>query len=151
MAYRERLIDLFEAQGVPYRTHRLCATDSQDSPEEFPGRCIARVVIALPDERPAMLVLGADREVDLTAVGRMLHGREFRPASESELGRLFPDCEPGATPPFGNWYGVPVYLDAELATLREVTFLAGSCDESVTVPTPMLERLSRAHRWNLAA
>ena len=47
-------------------------------------------------------------------------------------------------PPFGNWYGMQVYFDLELAHEPDVTFAAGRHDESVTVPTLAIERFSRA-------
>ena len=47
-------------------------------------------------------------------------------ASEREFKQHFPDCETGAMPPFGNLYGIPVYVDESLAEDREIAFNAGS-------------------------
>ena len=47
---------------------------------------------------------------------------------------LFPDCLVGAMPPFGNLYGVPVYLDASLTDDPEIVFQAGThTDHEVSV------------------
>ena len=47
-------------------------------------------------------------------------------ASEREFKQHFPDCETGAMPPFGNLYGIPVYVDETLTEDREIAFNAGS-------------------------
>ena len=42
------------------------------------------------------------------------------------MGRLFPDCDLGAMPPFGNLYNMPVYVDSGLAADEWIAFNAGS-------------------------
>jgi Ala-tRNA(Pro) deacylase len=139
MAARNRLIDLLETQGVPYETHASQA--DRRSPTRLPGECQIQVVFA--DNRPAMLVVPANAEVDLTAAGRLI-GRNIRFADEDELARLFPDCDPGSMPAFGNWYGMPVYIDVSIASQGQMTFPTGMRGEQVTVPTGTVERLTRA-------
>jgi hypothetical protein len=43
-----------------------------------------------------------------------------RQVEEEGKGRLFPDCEIGAMPPFGQLYGMPVYVDACLAQAQAI-------------------------------
>jgi Ala-tRNA(Pro) deacylase len=47
-------------------------------------------------------------------------------ASEVEFKGLFPDCQIGTMPPFGNLYEVPVYVDQLLAEDEEIVFEAGT-------------------------
>jgi Ala-tRNA(Pro) deacylase len=54
---------------------------------------------------------------------------------------VFPDCETGAMPPFGNLYGLPVYVDRHLARERELVFQAGNHREAVRVEYSDFERL----------
>ena len=56
----------------------------------------------------------------------MLKCQHVRLATEDELAILFPDCEIGSMPPFGNLYGTPVYVDATLTRDEEIAFDAGS-------------------------
>jgi Ala-tRNA(Pro) deacylase len=53
---------------------------------------------------------------------------------------VFPDCETGAMPPFGNLYGLPVFVDAHLAREKEVVFQAGNHREAVRVRWTDFER-----------
>ncbi|MBI4212800.1 MAG: YbaK/EbsC family protein [Chloroflexi bacterium] len=151
MAHWRRLIDLLETQGIPYQTHVSERDEADPGTDRLSGRCVATVVIASPEQRAALLVTRADREIDLSAVGRALRHPEVRLASDDELGQLFPDCELGAMPPFGNWYGIPVFLDEQLAQEQEVTFYAGSRARSITLPMAALELFSNARRVFLGA
>lgn len=90
------------------------------------GRELAKSVIVKLDGDLAMTVLPASYQVDLEALRYATGVQEAELASESEFKRHFPDCETGAMPPFGNLYGIPVYVDETLAEDREIAFNAGS-------------------------
>jgi Ala-tRNA(Pro) deacylase len=63
--------------------------------------------------------------------------------SESEMTSLFPDCETGAMPPFGQLYGLPVWLDACFPKTGEIAFQAGNHHEVVRMKYAEYERLAR--------
>jgi len=50
---------------------------------------------------------------------------------EQECPQLFPDCQPGAVPPFGELYGLPVYLHEALAEDLEIIFSAGTLSDGI--------------------
>ena len=50
---------------------------------------------------------------------------------EQEFEKVFPDCEVGAMPPFGNLYGLEVFVAESLAEEGEIAFNAGSHKELV--------------------
>ena len=68
-------------------------------------------------------------------------GGEVRFASEDEFKDSFPDCETGAMPPFGNLYGMDVYLAQPLTEDEEIAFNAGSHTELIKMPLHDFERL----------
>jgi Ala-tRNA(Pro) deacylase len=88
-----------------------------------------------------MIVVPADRNVDLYEVAAAIGVDYVRLATEAELSELFPDCELGAMPPVGVLYDMPVYLDAELAREVMITFPAGSHAECVHMRTDDLKKL----------
>ncbi len=55
----------------------------------------------------------------------------MRLATEREFAELFPQCEPGAMPPFGNLFGLPVFVDASLAADDKIVFQAGTHTDTV--------------------
>jgi Ala-tRNA(Pro) deacylase len=82
-----------------------------------------------------MLVLPADRilefwaALDFGQVRKLMGLRQICMASELELTTLFPDCEIGAVPPFGNFFDMPVLMEQDLAMKPFITFTIGTpCD-----------------------
>ena len=56
----------------------------------------------------------------------VLEARDVRLATEAEIANLFPDCQVGTMPPFGNLYGVEVYVDQLLTEDESIVFEAGT-------------------------
>ena len=51
--------------------------------------------------------------------------------SEQEFQDSFPECETGAMPPFGNLYGMKVFVAESLAKDEAIVFNAGSLTELI--------------------
>ena len=92
-------------------------------------REIAKVVMVKIDGRMAMAVLPASRRVDITALHTGSEAASLRLASELEFKQQFPDCDAGAMPPFGNLYGMDVFVDEAVVKQARIAFNAGSHDE----------------------
>jgi Ala-tRNA(Pro) deacylase len=134
MACKDRLEAFLREHQVPFQAqHHPLAYTAQEvaASEHVPGRLVAKVVVVLADGRPALLVLPATHRVDLARAAAGLGAREVRLAPEAEFAAAFPDCEVGAMPPFGNLYGVPVYVEAALAADEEIVCAAGTHTDTV--------------------
>lgn len=94
-----------------------------------PGKELAKTVIVTIDGTMAMVVLPASRQLDFELLRELTGTRDVQLAGESEFGGLFPECEIGAMPPFGNLYGMDVYVAEELEEDDEIAFNAGSHHE----------------------
>jgi Ala-tRNA(Pro) deacylase len=57
--------------------------------------------------------------------------KEARLATEDEFASRFPECEIGAMPPFGNLFGIPVYVDTTLEADETIFFNAGNHQQTV--------------------
>jgi Ala-tRNA(Pro) deacylase len=97
------------------------------------GRDFAKTIVVCTDGGFAMVVLPATRRIVLSDLREMLQVPHVRLASEQEFRDLFPDCELGAMPPFGNLYGLPVYVAESLAEEEEIAFNAGTHTEVITM------------------
>src|SRR5438874_953098 len=71
-----------------------------------PGNELAKTVVVHLDGKVAMAVLPASRKISCDDLGEAPGVKQARFAPEDEFKRLFPDCETGAMPPFGNLYGM---------------------------------------------
>jgi Ala-tRNA(Pro) deacylase len=105
------------------------------------GRDFAKTVIVKIEGRMAMVVLPANRKVVLTDLREALGADQVKFASEEEFQSRFPDCEIGAMPPFGNLYGMEVFVAPSLAEEAEIAFNAGSHTEILKLAYPDFARL----------
>jgi len=69
--------------------------------------------------------------VNLWHLQKAIGADEVTLSSETEFNELFPDCEVGAMPPFGNLYNMGVYVAEQLTEDEEIAFNAGSHSELV--------------------
>ena len=105
------------------------------------GRELAKTVIVELDGKMAMAVLPANRKIVLQDLREVTGSDQVKFASEEEFRKMFPDCETGAMPPFGNLYGMDVYVAESLADNDEIAFNAGSHTEVIKLPYKDFERL----------
>ena len=133
---REQLIE-FQMQHHPlaYTAQEVAAS------EHVPGKELAKTVIARTDDRLVMTVLPATRHVQLAKLAAALGTGQARLAEEREFGASFPDCEVGAMPPFGNLYGVPVYVDRSLTADESIVFRAGTHTDTMRIAYADFARL----------
>jgi Ala-tRNA(Pro) deacylase len=95
------------------------------------GNELAKTVMLKKDGELCMAVLPASKQVNLAVFEKLTNSGNVTLASEFSFRDRFPDCEVGAMPPFGNLYGLRVYVDASLARDNEIAFNAGSHRELV--------------------
>lgn len=108
-----------------------------------PGKDLAKTVMVWIDGKMAMVVLPASDHVHLDRLAQSLGAAKIRLATEGEFKGHFPDCEVGAMPPFGNLYGMEVYVSPRLAEDEDIAFNAGSHTELVKLAYKDFERLVR--------
>ena len=97
----------------------------------IPGKELAKTVILKIDDKMVMAVLPASHWVDLELLEQATGADVVELANEQEFEDMFPDCEIGAMPPFGNLYGMDVYVSSSLADDEEIAFNAGSHTELI--------------------
>ena len=107
----------------------------------IPGRELAKTVIVKLDCTMTMAVLPASYLVDLDRLAAEAGARAAELATEPEFKSLFPGCEPGAMPPFGNLYDMKVFASASLEEDEEIAFNAGSHTELLRLAYRDFKRL----------
>ncbi len=131
---RLELREFLDRKHVPYEVvnHPVAVTAQEvAAAAHVPGRQMAKTLIVCMDGRFAMVVLPATKRVDLEAVRRAAGAHYTHLAAEYEFRPMFPDCEVGAMAPFGNLYGLEVYMDRGLAGARTIAFNAGTHTELI--------------------
>ena len=106
-----------------------------------PGKQLAKTVVVKIDGKVALAVLPATDMVSLERLRRATGAEMVELASEEEFGDLFPGCEVGAMPPFGNLWDVNVFVDQRLREDEQIAFNAGSFTELVQLSYSDFESL----------
>jgi len=124
-----KLREFLETNKVAYSVHshpEAYTAQEIAALQHVKGRQLVKVVMVKAGNEPIMLALPSDRRVDFERLQTALGGRAARLAEEAEFRQIFPACELGAMPPFGNLYSLPVYADRSLEGLDDIVFNAGT-------------------------
>jgi Ala-tRNA(Pro) deacylase len=142
----ERLERWLREQGVAFRLLEHAPVFTSEEASRVRGTPIeagAKALVLRAEDRPVHVVLPGHKRVDNARVRAILGTRTLRFATPEELLALT-GCVPGAVPPFGNLFGLPVLADAELAAREEIAFNAGSNAVSIVMRGADFVRLSGA-------
>lgn len=140
----EKLRKFLDDQHVKYVTIKhsraFTAQEVADS-AQIPGREMAKTVMVKMDGRMAMVVLQAPEMINLEGLRAATGASDVVLATEQEFAGLFPKCETGAMPPFGNLWDMPVFVDQHLREDEQIAFNAGTHTELVQMAYADFERL----------
>ncbi len=142
----KKLREFLDSQGVKYVAipHRVAYTARETAAiTHISNKELAKTVVIKIDGVFAMAVLPASHEVDVSLLKTAIGANTVSLAKEWEFKDQFPECELGAMPPFGNLYGMTVYVDESLTKDKEIAFNAGSHYELLQVAYADFERLVR--------
>jgi Ala-tRNA(Pro) deacylase len=139
-----RLTEYLDTQQIKYITlEHSTAYTSQEVAQSahIRGKMLAKSVILNIDNRMSMMVLPASYRVDLADLKHSIRSFKLELATEKEFKDLFATCELGALPPFGNLYGMDVYIADCLTEEPEITFCAGTHSELIQMHYQDYQRL----------
>ena len=139
-----KLKEYLDAQKVKYVVIRHSpAYTAQEiaASAHIRGKELAKTVMVTLDGRMAMVVLPASRKVGFDQLRQAAGAENVQLASEQAFRDMFPGCEVGAMPPFGNLYDMEVYVSRSLAEDEEIAFNAGSHTELIRLAYKDFQRL----------
>ena len=128
-------------------TNHFCAYTAQDIAQaaHISGKEVAKTVMVYitdgEDEIMAMVVLPASNKIDFDLLEEEIGAQRIELAREYQFKEIFPDCDIGAMPPFGNLYNLPVYVARTLTSDEEIAFNAGNHRELIKMRYKDFERL----------
>ena len=117
--------------------------------EHVKGRHQAKVVMLKSGDQHLIAVLAADHHVDLEKIEKA-SGKPVSLAKENDFKSLFPDSAIGAMPPFGNLYGLPTYVDKNLAEQDYIVFEAGTHTDAIKMNYSDYEKIVKPKVEDLA-
>ncbi len=130
----QRLKDFLDGRQIKYvvLSHSPAYTAMEIAAlAQIPGKEIAKTVIIKVEGTMMMAVVPASHMVDFKAMHDITGAKHVELASEHEFKNLFPECEVGAMPPFGNLFSMAVIVSESLAEDEMIAFNAGTHKELV--------------------
>lgn len=143
-----KLRDFLDSHNIRYFiiSHSPAYTSQEiAAAAHVPGRELAKTVMVTIDGKMAMAVLPASYKLDFDKLKDAAGTRDIELASEEDFAGMFPGCEVGAMPPFGNLYGMKTYVAEELAEDEEIVFNAGNHNELLRLSYADFEQLVKPH------
>jgi Ala-tRNA(Pro) deacylase len=139
-----KLKNFLDSENTKYVTisHSTAYTANEVAASaHIPGKELAKTVMVKIDGKMTMTVLPASYKVDFGLLQEATGASKAELASEQEFQDMFPGCEIGAMPPFGNLYGMEVFVDESLCEDEEIAFNAGSHTELIRLSYKDFEKL----------
>lgn len=144
----DRLTSYLDEQGVKYvviQHSKAFTAQEVAASAHIPGKEMAKTVMIKVDGDLKMLVLPSTHNVVFEKVKKELDAEEVELASEEEFEELFPDCELGAMPPFGNLYDMDTIVAKVLEEDKEIAFNAGTHRELIRMAYEDFKKLAKPH------
>lgn len=146
MKILDRWLRYLDGNGVCYShsVHPRAQTALETAAaERIPPHDLAKIVVYAGDNGFGIVVVAADELLNLPEIARLLGSSSMRLAEEGELAEIFPDCELGAMPPFGQPYEMPVLLDTGIASREFIAFPIGTHCDVIRMSVADYKRLVR--------
>ncbi len=134
MAIPQRIRDFLDSQEVSYEQlkHSKAFTGQEIAHSlHISGKKCAKTVVLNGDGQPVMAVIPAASRINLQDLRAAMEVKHLEMLPESELARLFPDCERGAIPPLGPLYGMAVWVDRAISDSGYIVFCGGTHEDSI--------------------
>jgi Ala-tRNA(Pro) deacylase len=140
-----KLVDFLDRNEIRYVTVTLSPAYTlreMMAAERIAGKPLCRSKLVLLDNEAAMAVLPENEEIDRRQL-QQFTGAHVRQVDDEEARTIFPDCEPGAVPPFGNLWNMKTIVTDSVAEDEEIAFAAGSRREMIKMNYADYQRLVR--------
>lgn len=143
MAISKILKELFKENGIKFDVEKhkeLFTAQEVAASEHITGYEFAKVVMLKCDGEIVMAVIPAPHVVLIKKVAKLGY-KKVKLANEEEFKGLFPDCDIGAMPPFGNLYNIPFYVDKSFKNEDAIVFNSGTHTETVKIKREDYDKL----------
>lgn len=141
----QKLKEFLDSHKIKYVTitHSLAYTAQEIAASaHVAGKELAKTVMVKLDGKMAMAVVPASYKVNFDLLKKAAGASKVELANEQEFKGMFPESEVGAMPPFGNLYGMEMFVDESLSQDDEIAFNAGSHTELIKLAYRDFERLA---------
>lgn len=140
----QKLREFLDSNNIKYQTitySPVYTAQETAASAHISGKELAKTVVVKIDGKMAMAVLPASYKIDIERLKKAAGADKVELAGEKEFENRFLDCDIGAMPPFGNLYGMDVFVAEKLTEDEEIAFNAGSHSELIKMAYKDFEKL----------
>lgn len=113
---------------IPHKTVYTVYDLSQTT--KIKSNAIVKTLLVKADKEYKLVLLAANRRLNIPALQKLLGAKNIRFAKEGEMAKQF-KVKPGAMSAFGSVHKVGVVMDRGLTKTKDALFSAGSFTESL--------------------
>lgn len=117
MQLSDKIREYLEIEKVPFLI---------EESRSHENKSVIKPVIVRADGKFIMCILAPFHHLDFNKIKSLLKASQVVLATERDLENLFPDFDLGCEPPFGELWGVRVYIDKSLLKEKEISFYGGN-------------------------
>ncbi|MFV8784109.1 aminoacyl-tRNA deacylase [Microbulbifer sp. SA54] len=112
---------------------------------------VAKAILLKDDRGMVMAIIPASNSLDMAAVRDETGRNHLQMVEESELRKIFSDCEVGALPPIGPAYGLTTLIDTHLEGRDTIYLESGDHESLVALDGRDFDRImAGSHHCNLS-
>ena len=128
---------LLDGHAVPYTYFEhapgVTSEDMAAIRKDFSLSEGSKALILVADDRFVQIVVPGDRKFSNRKVRAATGARDIRFVTGEELENITDGVLPGAVPPFGNLFGLPVYADTGIFEKERMVFNCGERTASIAL------------------
>lgn len=129
--------NLLDSKGYDYKISDHEPTPTSTDAARIRGTPIeqgAKAIVLRSEGRFLMCVLPGNRKIDFRKIKAILNSGSVSLATPDEVFKTV-HCKIGSTPPFGNIFKIPLYIEKSLLLNDSISFNAGLLTRSITMKT----------------
>ena len=132
-----KIRSILDKETIPYRyiEHRAGVTSKEMAAirKDFSLSEGAKALILTTDTGFIQAVLPGDKKFNNSKLRKIVGTKEIRFATSQELSTVTEGIQPGAVPPFGNLFNIPVYADKSIFLNERIVFNCGERTASISM------------------
>jgi len=142
----EKIKSLLDANKVDYEVMEHEAVYTSEQAAKIRGTELkqgCKALICKTEKGYVQAVVSGAKELDLEKLKKILNVKELELADAKQVKKVS-DCDIGSVPPFGNLFGIPVYIDKSVVENKIIAFNAGSHTKSIKMESSDLITLTQS-------
>ncbi len=149
MPVANTIIRHLDDQNISYRVVEVepfTNAEHAASNAGIPSSCILQTCLIGDSSGQLMIVIPANRELNLRAVQQLLR-RPLKQQDETTISKTFNDCVPKFLPALGAAYGIRTILETHFAALEQVYMLTGDRRHLIQLDKKSFRQLFRKYEF----